>query len=391
LTERLYYSDARLTNFRARVTEIRDGGLRVYLDRSAFYPGSGGQPSDRGLLAGIDVVDVVDEEAEVAHVLAAPLDAADVEAAIDWPRRFDHMQQHTGQHLLSAVFHERLGVATLSFHMGEQASTIELATAELTAERLAAIERAANDAVFENRAVRVSFEDAADAAGLRKASARGGMLRIVSIEGMDRSACGGTHVSATGEIGPILIRGIEKIRGNVRIEFVCGGRAVRRARADYDALTRIARVFSSSLDDAPELAAAQQGKLIEAEKQRRKLAGELATGRGRELYANGDRVHIAHRAAIDEETRQEAQGFTSNPGAVFIAVCEDPPSVLLAVSADAGMHAGNTLKPLLAELGGKGGGSATSAQGSLPDRHAADALLEKLRAIAAPSDRTKAP
>jgi alanyl-tRNA synthetase len=381
LTERLYYTDARLTNFRAVIRAVRDGGRRVYLDRTAFYPASGGQPNDLGTLSGVDIVDVVDEEDEVAHLIAAPVTATEVEGAIDWARRFDHMQQHTGQHLLSAVFHEHLNIATLSFHMGDVVSTIELATPALTSAQLVEMERAANEIVFENRRVLVTFEDASEAAGLRKASERGGTLRIVTIEGLDRSACGGTHVSSTGEIGPVLLRGTEKVRGNLRLEFVCGARAVRRARADCDALTRIARVFSSSLDEAPDLAIAQQAKLAHADKQRRRLAGELALRRGRELYTGADRVHVARVAAIDDEVRQEAQGFTGNPGAIYIAVCENPPSVLLAASGDSGVHAGNALKPLLADAGGRGGGSVTTAQGSVPDVASLTTIVERLRTL----------
>ncbi|HET8550038.1 MAG TPA: DHHA1 domain-containing protein [Bryobacteraceae bacterium] len=382
MTDRLYYTDARLTSFRATVREARDGGRRVYLDRTAFYPSSGGQPSDRGVVAGIPVLDVIDEGEEIAHVLAERLNAREADCCIDWPRRFDHMQQHTGQHLLSAVFHERFGAATLSFHLGEQVSTIELAMPNLSVEQIASAEAAANEIIFENRPVRVTFEHAGEAAGLRKASQRGGTLRVVSIEGIDRSACGGTHVSSAGEIGPVLVRGIEKIRGNVRVEFVCGGRAIRRARADYATLTRAARVFSSAVDDVPDLASAQQAKLMESEKQRRKLAGECALRRGRDLYAGGERLHVAPVAAIDEQTTQEALGFSGNSGAIYIAVCENPPSILLAAAPDSGLHAGNTLKRLLSELGGKGGGSATMARGSVPSASALATVTERLRATA---------
>ena len=361
------------------MTELRDGGRRVYLDRTAFYPASGGQPHDLGTIAGVPVLEVADEGDEIAHVVMGAVPSGTVDCAIDWPRRFDHMQQHTGQHLLSAVLHERLNVATLSFHMGDEVSTIELAIPALTNEQLVTVEQATNAAVCENRRVLVTFEDAASAGGLRKPSERGGTLRVVSIEGLDRSACGGTHVSSTGEIGPVLLRAVERIRGNVRLEFVCGLRAVRRARADYDALMRVARVFSSSLDDAPELAAAQQARLADADKARRKLSGELAFRRGQDLYAGMARLHIARVAAIDDDVRQEALGFTSYPGNSYLAVCHDPPSVLFAVAADSSIHAGNELKPLLAEYGGKGGGSKTVAQGSVPGVDSLDMLVEALR------------
>ncbi len=217
MTERLYYNDGYLREFRARVTRSEDGGRRVYLDRTAFYPSSGGQPFDLGTLGGIRVVEVADEVERIAHLLEAPLPAGEVEGAIDWPRRYDHMQQHTGQHLLSAVFEELYQIRTLSFHMGAQTSTIDLSAAAIDPSQVEQVEQRCAEIVAEAHPVTISYEDAGAAAGLRKESQRSGTLRIVSIEGVDRSACGGTHVRSTAELGPILIRKIEKIRGNLRV------------------------------------------------------------------------------------------------------------------------------------------------------------------------------
>src|ERR1019366_675775 len=211
MTERLYYTDARLVEFTARVVEV--AGDRVYLDRTAFYPTSGGQLFDVGTIGDARVVDVVDEKERIAHVLEKPARCApndEVQARVDWPRRFDHMQQHTGQHLLSAVFDELFGHKTVSVHFGDESSTLDLDIASLSKDRALMAERRANEVVFENRAVRVTFEDAAGARGLRKEVDRTGELRIVEIDGLDRSACGGTHVSGTGEIGPVIVRRIEK-------------------------------------------------------------------------------------------------------------------------------------------------------------------------------------
>jgi alanyl-tRNA synthetase len=293
------------------------------------------------------------------------------------------MQQHTGQHLLSAVFEELHHAKTVSFHLGAEVSTIDVAVASLSSAQFAAAEHRANEIVFENRPVAIDYEDAADAAGLRKASERSGTLRIVSIEQMDRSACGGTHVRRTGEIGPILLRKSEKIRGNVRVEFLAGMRAVTRAHADYDALSRIAQSFSAALDETPALVAANASRLADLEKARRKLAGELATLRGTQLYSetqpdgSGFR-RFTHRGPITDELRMEAQGFTRNSRSLFLAVCPDPPSLLLAASSDSGINAGALLKQLLDECGGRGGGSATIAQGSVPTSAALEALVSKL-------------
>ncbi len=245
MTERLYYNDSYLTAFQANVADASPDRRRVYLDRTAFYPSSGGQPHDLGTIDGIGVIDVVDEDGRIAHVLEAPFEGIQAEGRIEWPRRFDHMQQHTGQHLLSAVLLDLFGAQTVGFHMGGESSTIDIARPALEpAEVRAALERA-NEIVFENRPVTIAFGHSSEDLGLRKPTAREGLVRIVSIERLDRTACGGTHVRATGEIGPIMIRKIEKMRGNVRLEFLCGMRAMRRAHADYEALAQIGRTFSS--------------------------------------------------------------------------------------------------------------------------------------------------
>ena len=386
MTERLYYRDSYLREFHAHITDTADEGRRIYLDRTAFYPTSGGQPYDTGAIAGVPLVEVVDEGERIAHILSAPLEAREVDCRVDWARRFDHMQQHSGQHLLSAVFIEQFGIETVSFHLGQESSTIDLAASALDAAQATAAERRVNEAVCENRTIAVTFEEPAAALDLRKPSEREGTLRIVSIEGLDRSACGGTHVARTGEIGPILLRKLEKIRNTVRVEFLCGGRAVARARADFEALTRAAQVFSGALDEVPALVAAQQESLRIGDKLRRKLEADLAQYQGRELYAatapdeSGVR-RVVRRAASGnlEELRALAQSFTSQAKAVFIAALDEPPSVLLAVSADCGVDAGKALKAALAEAGGRGGGSHRMAQGSLPNRATLERMLERIK------------
>ncbi len=385
MTERLYYQDSYLREFRARVLERADGGTRLYLDRTAFYPTSGGQPHDLGSINGAAIIDVIDEGERIAHQLADPVEAQEAACRIDWVRRLDHMQQHSGQHLLSAVFIEQFGIETCSFHLSEEISTLDLETPAIDLEKVMAAERRANEAVTENRPILVTYEPAGAAAELRKPSDRDGTLRIVSIQGLDRIACGGTHVRLTGEIGPILIRRLEKIRNTVRVEFLCGGRAVKRARADYNALSRIAQTFSTSLDETPQVAAAQLEATREGDRARRKLEADLARYQGRELYdatapdASGLRRVIRRLPkGTLEELRALAQSFTAQPRAVFIGVVEQPPSVLLATSADSGIDAGKTLQPLLKEAGGRGGGNARMAQGSAAEVSAVvDALLQR--------------
>jgi alanyl-tRNA synthetase len=385
MTERLYYTDSYLREFPACVVERSPDGLTVYLDRTAFYPASGGQPSDTGSIAGVPLVDAADEGERIAHHVAAPLQTGPVDCAIDWGRRFDHMQQHSGQHLLSAVFEELFSLHTVSFHLGAESSTIDLEGGPVEPAAVREAERRANQIVYENRPVTVRFEDSGEARDLRKPSDREGTLRIVSIEGLDRSACGGTHVRATGEIGPILLRKIDKVRQTTRVEFLCGGRATNRARADYEALLKAGQLFSAPLDEVPALVAAQLEAARAAEKASRKLELELAAYRGRELYEaetpapDGVRriTRRAQRGSL-EDLRAIAQSFTAQPKAIFLAALDDPPSVLLAASADAGIDCGKALKATLGEAGGRGGGSARMAQGSVPDRAALDGVLAKL-------------
>lgn len=385
MSERLYYDDSYLREFRARVLDRSQDGRILYLDRTAFYPTSGGQPHDVGSIAGAAVVDVVDEEERIAHRIASPVDTVEVDCSVDWARRYDHMQQHSGQHLLSAVFIEQFGIETCSFHLGEEISTLDLEAPAIGVEKVIGAERRANEAVWENRPIVVTYEDAVSAGDLRKPTGRAGTLRVVSIEGLDRIACGGTHVRLTGEIGPILIRRLEKIRNTVRVEFLCGGRAVRRSRADYDLLTRTAQAFSTSLDEVPQVASAQLDTVRDSERMRRKLEAELARYQGRELYeatppdASGVRriVRRVPKGSM-EELRALAQSFTAQPKAVFIGVVEQPSAVLLAVSTDADVDAGKTLQPIVAQAGGRGGGSARMAQGSVPSVEALDTVVQSL-------------
>ncbi len=389
MTLRLYYTDSYLRDFDADIVERADAGRRIYLDRTAFYPTSGGQPFDTGSLGGIAVVDVVDEGERVAHLLADPL--ADplgrnrVSGAVDWDRRFDHMQQHTGQHLLSAVLRERFGHATISVHFGSESSTLDLDAPAIDHARLVEAESRANRLVAENRPVEVSFEEAGGAGGLRKAPAREGTLRIVTIRDLDRSACGGTHVRATGEIGPILIRKAERVKRNVRLEFLCGTRAVRRARADLDLLTHLAGQFSAAAADLPALVEAQRAELKEAAAARRGLEENLAALRARDLYAASTPDGSGVRSiVVREETgpidrlRPVARAVAGMPRALFVGWTADPPALMVATSADSGLDAGRMLRSALEQVGGRGGGNERAGQGTAPS---ASALGEAVAAM----------
>lgn len=396
MTERLYYRDATLTVFSARLIALVDEGRKAYLDRSAFYPTSGGQPHDVGTLAGARVVDVVDEGDRVAHVLGEPLGAVDsgteVRGVIDWDRRFDHMQQHTGQHLLSAVFDDLLQLRTVSVHFGAETSTLDLANAAgaaavLEPEVIAKIEARANEVISEAKPVAIVFEDATASSGLRKQSDREGMLRIVTIEGIDKSACGGTHVSTTAAIGPLLLRRQEKVKQGLRIEFVCGRRAIARARRDLEALTAIARLYSASIDDAITLVAAQAEEMRALQSEHKRLGDSIAKYRAIELHAaampdtEGVRVVMERVEGGVDGSRSLALAFATLERAMLVVASHAPPSVLVATSADSGIDAGKVLRPLLERVGGRGGGSARLAQGSAPSAEAVDQLVATLTSM----------
>jgi alanyl-tRNA synthetase len=337
------------------------------------------------------VVDVIDEGDRIAHILDAPLGIApgsgtELRGEVDWNRRYDHMQQHTGQHLLSAVLEDLLGLRTVSVHFGPDTSTLDVADAGgsgnvLDPEVLVKVESGANEIVAEARPVVVTFEDAAVVSDLRKPSDRDGILRIVTIEGIDRSACGGTHVETTARIGPVLLRRQERVRQGLRIEFVCGLRALRRVRSDLETLSRIARTYSGSIDDAAKLVEGQAAQMAELQAENRRLGESLATYRAAELYAgatpraDGLRIAVERLSSGVDSRRSIALAFGPLSRAVFIALSSSPPSVLVATSVDSGVDAGKVLRPLLERVGGRGGGSARLAQGSAPSAEAIDSVV----------------
>jgi alanyl-tRNA synthetase len=398
-SDRLYYSDPFLRTFTATVAQARElpGGSdsqtlwQISLDRSAFYPTSGGQSFDTGVLsttssAGswveVPVEQVEEDENTVWHFVRRPLSAGTtVEGHIDWPRRFDHMQQHTGQHLLSAVFSRELQASTVSFHLGESTSTIDLATGTIAHHSLERVERIVNEIIGEDRAVTVSFVSRSDAesmlaAGdLRKLPDRQGSIRVITIADLDRNACGGTHVRTTGQIGGLLIRGVEKVSRGIRIEFACGLRAVRAARSDAAILTETAGLLSTGAPELPSLLKQMLAESKAGSKERQKLRDELATYQAAELVTkapleNGLRLIVRGWKDRDRDfVRLLASrgAMAASSTAVFFSAEEaDPVSVFLARSPDLKFNCGGILREALARLGLRGGGSPDLAQGEVP-------------------------
>ena len=375
MTERLYYTDAFTTAFDATVTSAGDENGRpwVTLDRTAFYPTSGGQPFDTGRLGDAAVLEVIDrEDGQVAHVLDRPLAAgAAVHGEIDWARRFDHMQQHTGQHVLSAAFDRRFQARTVSFHLGADACTIDLDRV-VAAEKVQGAEAEANRIVWDDRPVAVRFATAEDAARLplRKEPQREGLLRLVEIADVDLSACGGTHVARTGAVGIIAVSAWEKSRGGLRVEFLCGGRALARFRALRDAVAGSIRTLSVAPEDLPAAIARAQAENKDLRRALRGRTDELAVHEAARLVAAATPaggVRLVGEAFDGWDAaglKALATAVAAHPGAVAVCLSATPPLLAaIACSADTSIDAASLLKDLIARFGGKGGGKAELAQG----------------------------
>jgi alanyl-tRNA synthetase len=415
-SERLYYEDSFLRSFSATVTDIREVSRgegesvwQVALDRTAFYPTSGGQPFDVGVLramsrggAGLDVlVEGVeeDEQGEAWHLVRKPLSAGtQVEAEIDWDRRLDHMQQHTGQHVLSAIFLRELQAATVSFHLGDTTSTIDLATGPISAHSLDRVERLVNRIIAEDHPVTVRYVDRAEAeqmleAGkLRKLPDREGRIRLIEIPGVDTNACGGTHVRSTGQIGGLFVRGTEKVTRGLRVEFVCGLRAVETVRADRAILAQTTAALSAA---AAEIPAAVERLKTEAKggaKERQRLREELASYHATRLAVEEtihDGLRLVERTFKDRD-REYVKLLASRVAAaapstavVFCSEEANPARIFVARSMGLDFDCGRVLKEALAKRGLRGGGSADLAQGDVPLHDCAAVLAEAAAAVRA--------
>jgi alanyl-tRNA synthetase len=376
MTNRIYYTEPYRTTFDATVTASTtiDGRHTVVLDQTAFYPTSGGQPFDVGVMNDVGVLDVVDrDDGEIEHVVASPLPVGvPVTARIDWARRFDHMQQHTGQHVLSAAFDRVFGVRTESFHLGADSSSIDLAR-EVTAAEIARAEDEANRIVWEDRAVTIRFASADEVAALplRKESHRTGPLRLIEVADFDLSACGGTHVNSTGAIGVIAIGGWEKVRGGSRVEFLCGGRALRRFRVWRDALAETQRRLSVAPGELAGAIDRLQAENKALTKSVRGVQEQLAVHEGRALVARGTRT--GERTLVVEALpgwdasglKALASAAVTEPGvAVALFSPDDTRAFVVARAVDVTtIDAGKIVKALTTSFGGRGGGKPDLAQG----------------------------
>jgi alanyl-tRNA synthetase len=369
MTDRLYLRDPYLTRFSARVVSLADlsGRPAAVLDRSAFYPEGGGQPADRGSLSGAAVLDVQEREGVVLHVLDRPLEPGDVEGVVDWQRRFDHMQQHHGQHLLSAAFERVHGAPTTSFHLGERTCTIDLdcSVSRLDEPALRSAEAAANESVWRDLPVvaRDFGPEERSRLPLRKEPVKGD--RVVLVEGVDASPCGGTHPRSTGEVGAIAVLGAQKWgSGKARVEFVCGNRVVKLLAEQGGWLAGAAEALKCAVRDLPESARRAADEAVARRKAAEALEKDLARIQAAELAAKGSPVV----ARVERASLMRAlAGAVAERGAIaLIAAVEDGRAHLCFARPRGapGPAMNELIKESLRILGGKGGGNPDFAQGS---------------------------
>jgi alanyl-tRNA synthetase len=382
-TRRLYYDDCYQREFSAQVLSCEPEAQgttpawAVVLDCTALYPTSGGQPNDLGKLGEANVLDVRDDDDDIVHVVDRELPLGSVQGCVDWARRFDHMQQHTGQHLLSAMFQERFGRPTVSFHLGSDLCTIDLRGPEPTEEILEGAERAANYVISEDRPIAVRYGTAEEFAelGVRKEVQRSGILRAIEIEGADLQPCGGTHVKSTAQIGIVLVRRCTKVRQDWRVEFVCGRRAARVARNDFQLLHRAAEELKCAPEDLP--ASAQRAiserdshfKAMRALLQRVAEADAAAALQSAKTDANGIRVvaRVFGEESQPEYVNSLATQLAKTEKTVALLARYGCGHLIFAQHPAAGQDMNALLKQVLAQFEGKGGGTRDFARGKLTD------------------------
>jgi alanyl-tRNA synthetase len=416
VTERLYYRDSFLKEFEANVLSCEREGDRwkVILDRTAFYPSSGGQPHDTGKLGNAQVLEVVEElhgpsDAQksaadgIVHYTSAELPAGPVAGKIDWQRRIDHMQQHTAQHLLSAAFIELFGFQTKSFHLGTVTSTIDIEAPAVQPKHLEAAERRTNEVILEDREVVVRFgtaQELADA-GIRKTVEREGPLRAIDIAEFDRQPCGGTHLARTGQAGLLLIRKLERRRELWRIEYVAGYRALESARSDFATLTQAAAVLTCALHEVPAGITKWQDERRAAQSGAKKIEDRLAQLEARDLLAHLGGASTGEQAAkspaliatvLDDASAAYlgilAAKLVAESNVVALLASRVAGHVVFAQTPDAlpaTVDLGALLRESIKEFGGKGGGNRNFAQGSLPNPSDAAKAIERARSLLPPN------
>jgi alanyl-tRNA synthetase len=406
MTERLYYNDSFLSEFRASVLDANElkrennhSTWAIRLDRTAFYPTSGGQPFDTGRLiteskSGVALESPVDdvfedEQGEIWHRVGKVVPpGAEVRGIIDMERRRDHIQQHTGQHLLSAAFIQLLTAKTVSFHLGDQISTIDLEASSLKAQDLIRVERLCNEVIAEDRPITVHYasREQAQQMGVRKLPEREGEIRLIDIKDFDLNACGGTHARSTGQIGGLLLRRTEKVKPGVRVEFVCGLRAVITARRDFELLSDSAALYPCAAVDLAANIAKQREDARQQQKREARLLEEIAELKSAQMLdqcSAGSTPKVIAELFPDRDSvfiKLLAQRLTRNAGIVaLLGSSQSSPALVFARSADMTPDMGTMLRELVTNVGGRGGGGKDFAQGGIPDATQLQPILDEAK------------
>ena len=402
MTQRLYYHDSFLYDFDAEVAELPESTRpAIILNRTAFYPTSGGQIFDMGVIStekgNHKVTEVAEtEDGRVVHYLEAPVKdlhpGTRVHGLIDATRRRDHMQQHSGQHVLSAAFVRLFNMPTVSFHMADEYCSIDLDTPALTKEQIESAERFADEVIVENRPVDIRFvtREEAGRLGLRKLPpVERNQLRIIDIHDFDLTACGGTHVRQTGQIGCILLRKSEKVRQGYRVEFVAGQRAVATARRDFTTLTEASALFSAHIYNVPQQVRKSLEEIRSLRKQGEESLDELIAAQATSLLAEspesgGRKLVMRTFAGRDMNSlKLLAQKLTRQSANVIalLATTSPQPSLVFAQSAGQPSDMAAAMKQVMAQIGGRGGGTKDMAQGGLPNSNKVEAALAHAKSI----------
>src|SRR5215469_995379 len=402
MTERLYYNDSFLYDFGGRVLDTRElkreanqSTWAEKLDRTAFYPTSGGQPFDTGRItteskSGVSLVATVDDvfedqDGEVWHRVSKVVPpGAEVHGRVDAERRRDHMQQHTGQHLLSAAFIQLLNAKTVSFHLGEEISTIDINFLAASQEDLIRVEQLSNEIIAEDRPIAVRYATREEAAqmGVRKLPERAGEIRLIDIKDFDLNACGGTHAQSTGQIGGLFIRRTEKVKQGMRVEFVCGLRAVKLARKDFEILSEASALYPCAPGDLPANISKQREDARAVQKREGRVLEELAELKAAQLIHDaadepGPKVIVQTFEERDANfIKLLAQKLTSAAGVIaLLGSAQGAPTLVFARSSDLSPDMGSLLRELVSSAGGRGGGGKDFAQGGVPDKEKLHSLL----------------
>ncbi len=382
-TERLYFTDSDLLEFSATVIDVKssDRGDEVLLDQTAFYPTGGGQPNDTGRIGDSEVIDVFEnEDGLIFHLVkesGSIKPGQTVEGAIDRLRRLDHLQQHSGQHILSQAFVQACGAETRSFHLGAQASTIDIELQSPADDHMRAAEEIANLIVFEDRQLRIHLvtEEEAARLPLRKETQVSGLIRVIEVEDFDWSPCGGTHAKRAGQIGLIAIKSFERAKRMTRVEFVCGRRALLDYRKASDTAVSIARMFSAERDAAPELVARMIQENKSLKKRQRDLLELAVKAEAADMLADVKQavgfklIEAVFENRDAEELRLLASKIVSlEPAVALLGSCDAQSArMVFARSSSVDRNMGALMAEACQLLGGRGGGKAEMAQGGGPE------------------------